>query len=829
MIRKPSVSTITCWICWLLALASVAAISQTQFAGAAETQASLSVFPTEIQLNGRAARQQVLATLSNEDRLTDVTGQAAWSSRDPKIATVTDSGLVRPVADGKTTIEVKHAGSTLQVPVIVSGTQGAQVITLEDDIVPILTRHGCNAGACHGKARGQNGFELSLLGFYPDADFVSITQEARGRRVFLASPEQSLLLRKGAAKVPHGGGERLQADGDAYNQMLDWIAAGTPRQAADAPELVEIRIHPSERIMEHDTHQQLVVMAHYSDGHVRDVTHLSGFQSSESAIVAVDEDGLVSAGSLPGEAAIMARFNGHITTSNVLIPLEGEVEAEVYAKLPRYNFIDELVWAKLQRLRVTPSQGIDDATFLRRAYTDIIGRLPRPDEVRTFLDSADPQRRAALVDHLLEQPEYADFWANKWSDLLIPNPYRVGAKATMVYDNWIRQAFRENQPYDQFVRNLVTAQGSTWQNGAVTLLRDRREPDELTTVVSQLFLGIRLDCAKCHHHPFEKWGQEHFYSFAAYFGQLGRKGTGLSPPISGGEEIYYHRGVGEVKHPRTEEVMAPAPLFGTSPEIQTGEDPRRALAAWMTSDENYAFAEVMANRVWADLMGRGIVDPVDDFRATNPPTNAPLVKALGEHFREQNFDVKALIRTIANSYVYQLSSEPTKRNVVDTRNYSRHFRKRLRGEVLLDAVCQITGVPDSFSAMPPDTRAVQLWTRRIDSLFLDTFGRPDRNQDPPCERFDEPNVVQPLHMMNAPTLNRKITNSSGWVAQLAASDKTPEQITEELYLSTFSRFPDAAEQAAALEHFADPDIERRQAAEDLLWALFNTPEFLFQN
>ncbi len=830
MNRKPFTCAMICWVCWLLALASLAVFGRFESsAQAADAAPALALFPAEVQLTGPTARQQVIATQTTGERLIDVTREASWKSANPEIARVSDGGLVTNVSDGQTTIEVRQGVMTFILPVEVHGSAESPTVNLEDDIVPILTRFGCNSGACHGKARGQNGFELSLLGFYPDMDFATITQEARGRRIFGAAPEQSLLLRKASARVPHGGGERLTQTSHAYAQLRDWIASGTPRRAADDPLLVKVTVHPDERILEHDTQQQLVVMAHYSDGRQRDVTHLSDFQSSESAIVAVDEQGLVTAGSLPGEAAIMARFNGQISIANVLIPLEGEVAPDVYEQLPQHNFIDALVWAKLKRLRIIPSQEVDDATYMRRVYTDIIGRLPTPDEVRTFLGSTDPERRAALIDHLLEQPEYADFWANKWSDLLVPNPYRVGAKATLTYDYWIRQSFRNNIPYDEFVRQVVTAQGSTWQNGPVTLLRDRREPDELTTVVSQLFLGIRLDCARCHHHPFEKWGQEHFYSFAAYFGQLGRKGRGLSPPISGSEEIFYNKGTGEVKHPLTDEVMAPAPLFGTAPEIQPEQDPRVSLAAWMTGADNAPFAEVMANRVWGDLMGRGIVEPVDDFRATNPPTNAPLVQALGQHFREQKFDVKALIRTICGSYAYQLSSEPSERNVVDTRNYSRHYRTRLRGEVLLDALCQVTGVPEKFTAMPPDTRAVQLWTRRIGSLFLDTFGRPDPNQDPPCERFDEPNVVQPLHMMNAPALNAKITSDQGIAAKLAASDKTPEQIVEELYLATFNRYPTTEEQAAPLAHFADPETTRRVATEDLLWALINTAEFMFQN
>ena len=424
--------------------------------------------------------------------------------------------------------------------------------------------------------------------------------------------------------------------------------------------------------------------------------------------------------------------------------------------------------------------------------------------------------------------EYADFWANKWMDLLRPNPYRVGIKATFNFDAWIRDKFRRNVPYDQFVRELLTSQGSTWRNGAVTYYRNRREPDELTTITSQLFLGVRLECAKCHHHPFESLGQEDFYGLAAYFSKIGRKGVGLSEPISGGEEIIFTGPGSTVTHPITGEVLKPKPLFGSAP-VGENDDPRVVLANWLASPENHYFAEVMANRVWADLMGRGLVEPVDDLRATNPPTNAALLKALGENFRQQKFDIKQLIRTITTSYVYGLASETTERNISDTRNYSRHYRQRLRAESMFDAACDVTQVPESFAATPPGSRSTQIWTTRVESLFLDSFGRPDPNQDPPCERTPDTTVVQALHLMNSPGLHTKLTAEKGRVTDLAASDKTPAVIVEELYLLTYSRLPSAEEAQVAQGVFSQPNVTRRQAIEDLLWALMNTPEFVFKD
>lgn len=701
-------------------------------------------------------------------------------------------------------------------------------ITFELDVMPILTAAGCNQGACHGKARGQNGFQLSLLGFDADFDYTRIVKDARGRRLFPAAPRQSLLLRKACAELPHGGGERLKKGGEDYELIRQWVEQGMPRRLPNDPELTQVTLSPAEHKLAAGESEQLTVTAHYSDGSTRDVTRRSTFQSNESAVVAVEPSGLIKAGELPGEAAIMARYMGHLATWNTLIPLPGAVDEKVYAELPQKNFIDGLVWAKLKELGVLPSAPAGDGTFLRRAYLDVIGRLPTPDEARAFLADPSPSKREVLIDRLLARDEYADFWANKWADLLRPNAYRVGIKATFSLDAWLRDAFRQNLPYDQFVRSLVTARGSTWRNGAVTLFRDRRDPPEIATAVSQLFLGIRLECAKCHHHPFETWGQDDFYGFAAYFARLGHKGVGLSPPISGGEEMIFAAAKGTVTHPSTGAVVAAKPLFGSAREPAPGEDPREALADWMLSPENPFFAKVAANRLWAELMGRGLVDPVDDLRMTNPASNEALLTALAEHYRELAFDTKRFMRTIMTSYVYGLSSVPGERNLADTRNYSRHYRQRLRAEVLLDAVSDITSVPETFAALPAGSRATAIWSHRVESLFLDAFGRPDANQDPPCERTGETTMVQALHLMNSPNLHRKVTSDEGRAAKLAASDRSVDALVEELYLLAYSRVPTGEEQQVGRDWFSSAS-DRRQATEDLLWALLNTPEFLFKD
>ena len=704
-----------------------------------------------------------------------------------------------------------------------------RAIDFENDIIPILTAGGCNSGPCHGKSRGQGGFKLSLFGFDPDFDHGALSREGRGRRVFLLSPEQSLLLLKPSGRVPHGGGQRLPADGPDYQLFKRWVETGMNRRAPGAPKLERVTVDPSEKLMGLNKQQQLTVTAHYSDGSSRDVTSLAAYRSNEDGIASADDSGLVTTTKITGEAAIMARYVGMIGVSTISVPLPGDVPSSLYEQLPRSNFIDDLVWKKLQRLGLTPSDPASDGTFLRRVTPDIIGRVPTADEVRAFIADDSADKRAKLIDRLLEHPEYADHWANKWADLVRPNPYRAGIKAVLNYDNWIRTAFRENRPYNQFVYEQLTATGSTFRNGAVVMFRDRRSPDELTTMTTQLFLGIRLECAKCHQHPNESWSQNHFYSFAAYFDGIGRKGRGVSPPISGSEEYVFAGKRKGVKHPLTGAVMAATPLFGEAPVSEADDDPRTVLADWITSDENPFFRQVMANRVWRDMMGRGLVEPVDDLRASNPPSNPELLEALAVDFRDHGYDLKHLIRRIASSYVYGLSSLPGDRNKSDTRNYSRFYRERMRAEVLLDSVSQITGVPETFAAMPPGSTSRQLWSHRITSLFLDAFGRPDPNQDPPCERTPDTTIVQALHLMNSQSVYNKVTSDAGVAAALGTGELSNEDVIDDLYLSIYARFPTDDEKSATAGFLTENADERRKAVQDLMWAMLNTPEFIFKH
>ncbi|MFM8283905.1 MAG: DUF1549 domain-containing protein [Planctomycetaceae bacterium] len=702
-------------------------------------------------------------------------------------------------------------------------------LLFETDIQPILTARGCNAGGCHGKSGGKNGFALSLFGFDPDGDHRAIVSGARGRRVDFAAPARSLLLLKATGAEPHGGGKRIDEGSPDHRRLEAWIARGAPRAGPGDPRVAGLEIAPDPRLLAPGEAVALVAIARSTDGSSRDVTADCAWQSSEPVVVTVSAAGRATAGTLPGEATVMARYLGLIATWDTGVARPERITPDAFAALPRANFIDAFVYDRLRSLGIPPSPPCSDSTFLRRAHVDVIGRLPTAAEARAFLADGAPDKRRRLVAALLERGEYADYQANKWADLLRPNPYRVGIKATMALDAFLRDAFRRNLPHDAFVRALVTARGSTFRDGATTMFRDRRSPDEIVTMVSQLFLGTRLECAKCHQHPFERYGQGDFYSLAAFFARVGYRGTGLSPPISGGEEFVTVADGGEVRHPLTSAVLPPRPLLGEPVAIPAGRDPRDALVAWMTGPDNALFHRAAANRVWADLMGIGLVDPVDDLRATNPPSNPALLDALADEYRRLGMDTKRLIATIMESNVYGAASAPEPGNAGDHRHFSRHRRRRLRAEVLADAIDDLTGVPTAYPGAPPESRAVQLWTHRSGSTFLDVFGRPDPNQDPPCQRDPDATVVQALHLLNGPQIAAKIADDSGWAARLATGDASPAAVVEEIYLAAYARHPTSEERTTLEGEFAGEGRARREVVEDILWAVVNSAEFVYQD
>lgn len=770
----------------------------------------------------------------------------AISTNGTRIATGGQDGIVRLVDnEGKllATFEPRpHAPSTL-IPAANEDLAAHKVHASAEsddlqlpvpsfvhDVLPALAKAGCMAGSCHAKPEGQNGFKLSVFNYDPRSDYAEIVKDGRGRRVFPAAPAESLLLLKPTLGVDHEGGQRIEPGSALEKLIARWIAGGMPYQHTNEPALAAIEVAPADGTYQKGSEFGLQVTARYADDTTRDVTHLAEFASQDKELAAVDEQGVVRTGRLTGEGVVVARFMGLVDAAHFTVPAERVLPAEQYRDLPVANFIDERAYAHFQKLGLFPSGRCTDTEFIRRATLDSIGRLPTPDETRAFLADTAADKRQRWIERLLAEPAWADYWANKWADLLRPNPDRVGVKSVFTLDQWLRAAFRRNLPFDQFAREFLTAEGSNHRDGPAVVYRDRREPPELTTMFSQLFLGVRLECAKCHHHPNEKWGQDDFYRFAAFFGPVKQKGAGLSPPISAGTEMFYFApGGGEVRHPITDAVLQPLPPDAGELALAKDQDPRSALADWLTNPANPFFAKAAVNRIWASFFGRGMVEPVDDFRTSNPAVNEPLLDALAADFVQHGYDLKHLMRTIASSELYQLSSTPNETNLADTKHFSRSYRRRLPAEVALDAVSDVTGVPEQFEGCPPGTRAIQTWSFKIDSHFLDAFGRPNASSDPPCERDLKSSVTQSLHMMNSGALQAKLANEAGRVKQLAAGERPPAEIVTEFYLAAFSRPPTETELARATAAFAEGADKRQEAAEDVLWALLNSPEFVFNH
>jgi hypothetical protein len=690
----------------------------------------------------------------------------------------------------------------------------------ENDIVPLLSRFGCNSSGCHGKAEGQNGFKLSVFGFDPAADHAALTKEARGRRVFFASPDQSLLLRKISGGVPHGGGVRIARGSHDYETIRAWIAAGAPFGDAADPKVASIRVEPLERVLAMGGRQQLRVIARWSDGHEADVTHHAKFQSNNDGLASVDADGLVSAGESPGDVAIMASYMNAVDVFRAIVPCPEKIEA--YPEFSAVNFIDRLVTAKLKKLNILPSATCNDAEFLRRVYLDIIGTLPTPEESRRFLKDERSERRAMLVDYLLERPEFADYWALKWADLLRVDSQVLGPKRAYGYYRWIRDSLAENKPLDRFARELVTAEGPLQDVGPASFYKVVGKPGERAGTVSQVFLGVRIACAECHHHPFDRWSQTDYYGMEAFFKSVWLQGSSRG-------EMLMPANATTTKNPRTGETVTAHALGVSVPASAAKADRRPQLADWLTSPDNPYFARNLANRVWAHLLGRGLIEPVDDIRATNPPTNPELLDALAKELTDHGFDLRRLIRTITSSRTYQLSATPNTTNERDGQNYSRAAFKRLDAEVLLDMMCQTTGVPEKFRGVPAGSRAIQLWDSRSNHYFLKTFGRPTRVTACECERIHEPSVAQVLHLLNGPEIHDKITHENGTVDRLVRTTRDDAMVVDELYLTFFSRLPTEKERTVAVAHLQRNPPERRKAAEDLAWALMNSLEFVFNH
>jgi hypothetical protein len=712
------------------------------------------------------------------------------------------------------------------------------------DVVPILTRYGCNSGGCHGKATGQNGFRLSLLGFEPDFDHVALLREGRGRRVFPGSPDDSLLLSKAAGRVPHGGGTRIKAGSEDYAVLRDWIEAGAPGPRPGEPTLVRVSVTPARQIIEPNSTLQLKVIAHFSDGHSRDVTGRSLFETNLPEVAEVADSGELTTNSRGGLFAAMVRFGGTVGVFRGTVPFRGKTIEVQSAAVPdttntavrdAASAVNRLLVEQWQRLGVEPSGPADDFEFIRRVTVDICGSLPTAEEVTLYAKDQRPDKRARLIDRLLERPEHASWFALKWAAILQNRGRGYSTsrqrEGTALFTAWIRDSIAENKPYDRFVAEILTATGSQAEVPPAIWYRSVRTTQDYVESIAQSFLGVRIQCAQCHRHPAERWTQADYYSLAAVFARVGRKG-GFSDAEVPTSEVLYLKDHGEVTHPRTGEVMKPRPLGGPDFTLTKYDDPRRALAKWMTAKDNPFFARTMVNRMWGHFLQRGIIHPIDDSRSTNPPSNPELLDFLARDFAGSGYDVRHLIRVIANSQAYGLASAPNESNKGDLQSYSRFYPRRMPAEVLLDGISQVLDVPTTFpggpGTFPVGTRAIDLPDENVTSTFLDVFGRPARTTACECERSDEPALAQALELVNSSEIQRKLSHKEGYVARLVENTKPHEENTDDIFLRVFARRPTSAEKETAVE-FLKSESDRGEGYRSLVWSLLATNEFLFNH
>ena len=785
----------------------------------------LAVDPPAITLSRSGERFRILVHgKMASGRMIDLTHEAEYTTSASPNIRITKGGVVAAESDGSTDVIVRARGMAQTVKVAVADSQVQRKFDFETDVAPLFSRYGCNSAGCHGKAEGQNGFKLSVFGHDVRGDYEAVTIAGRGRRIFRGSPDYSLLLLKAAGELPHSGGERMAPGSHGYETLRQWIVAGAPfGEEADHASVVRLEMSPAERVMAIHASQQLRVVAVFSDGRRSDVTHLAAFQSNNDALARVDEEGLVTAGRLPGQSAIMARYLDATQIFRLVVPRPGSTSDTPYP--PAHNFIDEAVHANLKRLNLRPSDLADDATFLRRAYLDIIGTLPTAAEAREFLARKDPGRRAQLVDALLERPEYADYWALKWADLLRVDTAKLGRPGAYQYYRWIRNCLLENKPFDAVCRELVAAEGPLSESPAGHFFKIVKRPGDMASSISQVFLGVRIACAECHHHPYDRWSEDDYFGMQAFFQTVAARKAGA-------EELIVATGNPSAKNPRTGKDIFANPLGEKAPVEAPGEEAsrRQALAEWLTAADNPWFSHNLANRMVAHFFGRGLVEPVDDVRATNPASNPELHNALARHVVDMKFDMKAIIRTLTASRTYQLSSHPNETNKTDEQNYSRALFKRISAEVLLDAVCQTTGVAEKFDSVPAGYRAIQLWDNQVPHYFLRLYGRPMRASACECERNGEASIAQVLHLMNSPRINAKLAHENGALARLVRVSLEDDQLVEALYLSFFARRPTDAEGSRARSYLkmAGSD-KRREAAEDLAWSMMNSLEFVFNH
>lgn len=807
----------------------------------------LVLLPQEIQLSSPEARQTLVVQWQDDGQYgRQQTSRVTFSSSNEQVVRI-ENGVAIPVGNGTAEITAGYSvvdrGYYPTAKVTVTNFDQPFRWSFRNHVESVLSKQGCNGGACHGARAGQKGFRLTLFGFDVDADYSYLTRQALGRRVVPSDPGRSLILTKPTGLLPHKGGVRLDAASLEYRVLSEWIAAGTPGPRDDDPQIVDLEVLPKYSTQAVGNSQQLIVLARFSDGHVEDATRWAKYTSTASSVAAVEEHGQVKITG-PGEGAIKVWYLNYNALAFVTVPFQNEVEPSVFAQAPRRNFIDDAVLAKLAALNLPPSPKCDDATFLRRAYLDTIGTLPTAEEARAFLADRAPDKRDRAIDQLLTHPRFVDYWTYKWSDLLLLSGERLRPKALKAYYDWIRASVATNKPWDQFVREIVTASGSTHENGAANFYALHQDPENMAETVSQAFMGLAINCARCHNHPLEKWTNDQYFGMANMFSRVRAKGWGGDFRNGDGLRVVYSDTQGELIQPSRGTPQPPRPLDGAALAFDATTDRRIALAEWLVSPENPYFTRAIANRVWANFFGIGLVDKVDDLRVTNPASNEQLLSAAADFLVEQKYDLKQLMRAILQSETYQRESLPLAENVSDERFYSHYYPKRLPAEVLLDAIADATGVPSHFKTATPDnrkpgkeipdiTRALQLPDAFVDSYFLSTFGKPDRLITCDCERSNEPSMTQVLHLYNGDTVNTKL-QTAGSRAELAVALADNNQVLDELYLTALARLPSADERDKLLPELAAvsgdiPLAERRAAIEDLYWSVLTSREFLFNH
>ena len=835
---------------WRLVIALLPAVLAlgVNTAGADSTSAitRLRVLPTSLTLeNARDARRITVSGLTAEGFWKDLTDSARVTPVHP-IVKRDSEGLFVPIKSGSTTLTVTAAGRSLAVPVQVKSMANPP-LSFVREVMPVLSRSGCNIGTCHGSVKGKNGFKLSLRGFDPDFDYHALVNDLSGRRFNRTRPAESLMLQKPTQEAAHQGGLVFEPGHRFYKTLHRWIAEGVKSDAAKVQRANRIEVLPKSPVMSLPGEtQRLIVIAHYPDGTSRDVTRDAVFSSTMKDVATVTEEGTVE-GVRRGETAVLVRYEGNYAANEVTVI--GDRTGYRWVQQPQHNFIDKHIDAKLKRIKAVSSGLASDAEFMRRVYLDITGVIPTPDEVRAFVGDKSPTRakRSKLIDQLLDSPDYVNNWTNKWADMLQVNRKYLGERGVWKFRTWIQEQIAQNRPYNQFVNDIMTASGSTFEHPAGSYFRVGRDPEVLTENVTQLFLGIRFSCNKCHDHPFERWTQRQYYEFAANFARIGRK-----PAVLMGDESISELASGEVKHPKTNQTVTADFPYALGSSLPKG-DRRERLSAWLTSPKNPFFAKSYANRMWSYFLGRGIIDPVDDIRSSNPPSNRELLDALTEDFIKGGFDTRRLIRTICNSRTYQQSVKTNKWNADDKLNFSHAYPRRLNAEHLLDSISRATGSLQKYPGVPAGFRAVQLPDSTVASGgFLDLFGRPPRESPCECERSDTVSLIQALNLVNGDITNKSVADPNGRVAKLIRTNPTNRQIVEELYLAAWSRYPTESEIKKALPILATTpqrvkqklgqeadkgdtemteseakEILRREAAQDLLWGLITSPAFLF--